>query len=274
MTDAKPRVIFVSEGHEITHRQMQALAELNEKGSMKKAAASLGISTPVLHKYVHEIEEKADLELVKTTSTGSRLTKDGLELLKKFNEFELRLQDDEHLRIAGTIVSQRSILVAASELSQTGRICLVTIATDSQNLRMMREGRTDCVVFDDALNAMENAPERNVCEIGSDMLMHRDNGPRHARMAFGAQRIAFRHLDDQDIPHEVVRTFYEPTMIDRTELSYFINRSLVRTGVVKAVGAKDAPWSLHSISAIQCSEHEDLAAFVEEAREAWLYRKG
>ncbi len=274
MIDAKPRVIFVSEGHEITHRQMQALAELNLKGSMKKAAASLGISTPVLHKYIHEVEEKADLELVTTTSTGSRLTKDGLELLKKFGEFELRLQDDEHLRVAGTIVSQRSVLVAASEISQAGKVCMVTIATDEQNLRLMREGRVDCVVFDDAINAMENAPERDVCEIGTDMLMHRDNGPRHARMAFGAQRIAFRHLDEQEIPHEVVRMFHEPTMVDRTELSYFINRSLVRTGVVKAVGAKDAPWSLHSISALQCSEHGDLPAFLEEAREAWIYRKG
>ena len=41
MVDAKPRVIFVADGKEITHRQMEALATLNDKGSMKKAAASL-----------------------------------------------------------------------------------------------------------------------------------------------------------------------------------------------------------------------------------------
>jgi hypothetical protein len=138
----------------------------------------------------------------------------------------------------------------------------------------VKEGRVDCVVFDDALFAMENAPEGDAAEIGSDILMHRDNGPRHARLSFGAQRLAFRHLDEQEIPHEVVRTIFEPTMVDHTELSYFVNRSLVRTGVVKAAGAKDQPWSMHSIVALQCTEHPDLAAIIEEAREAWIYRKG
>jgi molybdate transport repressor ModE-like protein len=274
MVDARPRVIFVADGKEITHRQMEALAALNDKGSMKKAATSLGISTPVLHKYIHEIEEKADSELVVTTSRGSRLTPIGLELLRKFGEYELRLKDDDHLRIAGTVVSQRCILTAASELSVDGKNCVVTISTDETNLRLVKEGRVDCVVFDDALFAMENAPEGDAAEIGSDILMHRDNGPRHARLSFGAQRLAFRHLDEQEIPHEVVRTIFEPTMVDHTELSYFVNRSLVRTGVVKAAGAKDQPWSMHSIVALQCTEHPDLAAFIEEAREAWIYRKG
>ncbi len=267
-------MILVADGREITHRQIEALAKLKDMGSMKKAAASLGISTPVLHKYVHEIEEKADESLVTTTSRGSKLTPAGLELLRKFGEYELRLVDDEHLKIAGTVVSQRCILMAASELSTLGRSCIVTVSTDDVNLRLVKEGRIDCVVFDDALFAMDNAPEGDIVEIGSDMLMHRDNGPRHARLAFGAQRIAFRHLDQQEIPHEVIRTIFEPTMVDHTELSYFVNHSLVRTGVVKAAGAKDQPWSLHSISALKCKEHADLEAFLEEAKEAWVYRKG
>ena len=274
MVDARPRVIFVADGREITHRQMEALAMLNDKGSMKKAAAALDISTPVLHKYIHEIEEKADAALVVTTSRGSRLTEEGIELLRRFGEYELRLKDDDHLRVAGTAVSQRCILTAASELSAEGRNCVVTISTDETNLRLVKEGRVDCVVFDDALFAMENIPEGDAAEIGSDMLMHRDNGPRHARLAFGAQRLAFRHLDEQEIPHEVVRTIFEPTMVDRTELSFFINHSLVRTGVMKAIGAKDQPWSMHSIVALQHTAHPYLPAFIEEAREAWIYRKG
>jgi molybdenum-dependent DNA-binding transcriptional regulator ModE len=274
MVDARPRVIFVADGKEITHRQMEALAMLNDKGSMKKAAAALGISTPVLHKYVHEAEEKADEGLVITTSRGSKLTSAGLKLLRKFGEYELRLKDDDHLRIAGTVVSQRCLLTAASELSASGRNCIITISTDETNLRLVKEGRLDCVAFDDALIAMDNYAEGEIAEIGSDMLMHRDNGPRHARLAFGAQRIAFRHLDEEEIPHEVVRTIFEPTMVDRTELSYFVNRSLVRTGVVNAAGAKDQAWSLHSIAALKCTEHEDLSTFLEEAQEAWVYRKG
>lgn len=274
MADVRPRVIFVTDGKEITHRQMEAFAALHEKGSMNRAADALGISTPVLHKYIHEVEEKADAELVRTTSKGSKLTAQGLELLKRFRAYESRLTDEKQLRIAGTPVSQRCIMMAATELSADRKDCTVTISTDESNLRMMGENRVDCVVLDDAMFAMEKAPETDISEIGSDMLMLKDVGPKFARTKFGAQRLGFRFLEDKQIPHEIVREIYEPTMLDHLDLSYFVNRSFVRTGVVKAIGAKDQPWSVHSISALQCTEHEDLPAFLEEAREAWIYRKG
>jgi len=274
LADVKPRIIFVTDGQEITHRQMEALAALHESGTMTRAAVVLGISTPVIHKYIHEIEEKADAELVHTTSKGSKLTGQGLDLLRKFRAYESRLIDGKQLRIAGSPVSQRCIMMAATELSTDGKDCTVTISTDESNLRLMDENRVDCVVLDDAMFAMEKAPEANISEVGSDMLMLKDVGPKFARTKFGAQRLGFRYLEDKQIPHEIVRDIFEPTMLDHLDLSYFVNRSFVRTGVVKAIGAKDQAWSMHSISALQCTEHEDLPAFLEEAREAWIYRKG
>ncbi len=274
MPGPKPRVVFVSDGNEITHRQMEALAALNEKGSMQKAAASLGVSTPVLHKYVREIEDKAGLALVLSTSKGSRLTPDGLELLKRFRAFELRLEDPKVLRVAGTVVSQRCLLSAATELSDEGKHAIVTIADDETNLRMMDEGRVDSVVLDDAAYAMERAADIATEEIGSDMLMHKDAGPRYAKLTFGAQRLAFRYLAEKGIPYEIARTIHEPTILNGLDLSYFVNKSLVRTGIVMEEGAKDERWSLHAITALKCSEHDDLEAFLEAARESWVYRKG
>jgi len=274
VADVRPRVVFVCDGQEITHRQMEALAALKEKGSMKRAAASLDISTPVLHKYIHEMEQKAESRLVNTTSRGSTLTGKGHELLKRFRECELRLEDETVLRVAGTAVSQRAVLTSVSELSAEGTACSVTISTDDHNVRLMAEGRLDCVVLDDAAFAMERSPDAEVLEIGPDMLMLRDAGPRYARLAFGAQRLGFRHLEVQGIPHDVVREIYEPSMVDRLDLSYFVNHSLVRTGVVRAAGAKDQPWSMHEIVALRCTDREDVDRFVEEAREAWIYRKG
>jgi len=274
MTDARPRVVFVSDGQEITHRQMEALAALNAKGSMKSAATVLGISTPVLHKYVREVEDKAGESLIVSTSKGSRLTAAGLALLKRFNAYELRLKDEPILRVAGTVVTQRCLLAAATELSDKGVACAVTISNDDANLRLMEEMRVDCVLFDDAVFAMEKAQDLPTTEIGSDVMMLRETGTRYARLGFGAQRLSFRYLDEKDIPHEVVRTILEPSMVDRTDLSYFVNKSLVRDGLVKAAGAKDQRWSVHSIMALQCIDHGDLASFLEEAREAWLYHKG
>jgi len=274
MTDPRPRVIFVSEGNEITHRQLEALRALHAKGSMQKAAASIGVSTPVLHKYVREIESKSDLRIVSTSSKGSKLTRDGLELLRRFEAYEKRLEDPEDLRIAGTPITERCILSAATELSDHGKACRVVISTDEENLRLVEEMRVDCVLLDDAMLAMERAQDIEAAEIGTDMLLWKDTGTRFAQLAFGAQRLGFRYLKEKDIPHEVARVIHEPTILDRTDLSYFVNKSLVRGGVVRAEGARDQKWSLHSIIALECTEHDDMPLFLEEASEAWIYRKG
>jgi len=268
-------VIFVSDGHEITHRQMEALAALDKKGSMKQAATFLGLSTPVLHKYIREIEEKSGLELVSSTSRGSRLTAEGVELLTRFRAYEMRLEDhSDVLKVAGTIVSESSLLTAATILSDAHKAVQVVISTDEANLHLAEERRVDAVVLDDAMYAMERAPDMLNTEVGSDMLVLKDEGSRFAKLAFGAQRLGFRYLKDKDIPYEIDRMIFEPSMVDHTDLSYFVNKSLVRAGRIKAAGAKDQPWSLHTIVALRCSEHEDLPMFLEEAAEAWIYRKG
>ncbi len=275
MPGPRPRVIFVSDGHEITHRQMEALAALHSKGSMKKAAEFLGLSTPVLHKYIREIEDKSGLALVSSTSRGSKLTSEGKELLNRFRAYELRLDDhSEVLKVAGTIVSESALLTAATMLSDAHKSVHVIISTDDENLHLAEERRVDAAVLDDAALAMERSPDLPNAEIGSDMLVLRDCGSRYARLAFGAQRLGFRYLAGMSIPYEIDRIIYEPRMVDHTDLSYFANKSLVRSGRIVAAGAKDQTWSLHSIVALQCTEHEDLPLFLEEARNAWVYRKG
>jgi hypothetical protein len=106
------------------------------------------------------------------------------------------------------------------------------------------------------------------------MLLHRDCGPDHVRLAFGAQRLAFRHLEQKRVDHRIVQRVFEPALLDTLELSYFVNRSLVRRGVVKATGAREQRWSSHSVVAIPCSDHPDLPRFLAEARLAGLYPKG
>jgi DNA-binding transcriptional LysR family regulator len=275
MPGPRPRVIFVSDGQEITHRQMEALAALHSKGSMKKAAEFLGLSTPVLHKYIHEVENKSGLSLVTSTSRGSKLNAEGVELLSRFRAYEMRLDDHpEVLKVAGTVVSETTLLTAATILSDAHKQVRVIISTDEENIRLAEERRVDAVVLDDAAFAMERAPDMPSSEIGSDMLVLRDSGSRYAKLAFGAQRLGFRYLTGMGIPFEIDRIVYEPRMVDHTDLSYFANKSLVRSGRIGAAGAKDQTWSLHSIVALQCSEHEDLPMFLDEARDAWVYRKG
>lgn len=272
--DLKGRAAIVSGGVEVTHRQLEALAALRDKGSMRRAAEALGISTPVLYKYVKEAEEKVGAELVSSSSRGTILTCDGKALLQMFEAFELRLKDQDGVRVAGTLVSERCILTAATALSASGIACRVWISTDEENLRMMDEGRLDCVVLDDALHAMERADMFEGTEVGADVLLHRRCGTDYVRLAFGAQRLAFRHLEQKRIEHRIVSTVFEPAVLDITDMSYFVNRSLVRRGVVKANGAREQRWSEHSVMAVPCSESTEVGRFVAEARRAGLYPKG
>ena len=270
----RPRVVFVTDSGEISLRQMQALISLHEKGSMKKAAQAMGISTPVLYKYVREVEVRAGSKLINTSSRGSELTEDGVELIGRFRALELRLEDQRPLRIACTLVSERCVLTAASYLSKAGVPSVVSISTDEANLRSVDERRADCIVLDDALYAMERSIDTVATEIGSDLLLHRDAGKKYARLAFGAQRLGFRHLESNRVPFQIAQDIFEPSLLDQTDLSYFVNRSLVRRGVVKASGAREQKWSVHSVVAIPCAGHPDLPAFLGEASRIGLYPKG
>ncbi len=272
--NVRARAALVVDGENITHRQLVALSALKRRGSMKKAAEELGISTPVLYKYIREVEAKIGVSLVESNSKGSKLTVQGMELIDRFASYEKRLDDQPQLKVAGTLVSESCLLTAATALSKKGIDCSIWISTDDENLRMADQGIMDCMVLDDALFAMERSQEVVGTEVGSDLLLHRDSGPRYLNLAFGAQRLGFRHLEEKKVEHQVVFKVFEPAMLDYTELSYFVNRSLVRRGIVKAEDATEQRWSIHSIMAIPFSDHADVAAFIDEARRAGLYPKG
>ncbi len=272
--DAEPKVVFVTDAGEVTRRQMEALIAVRDRGSLKRAAASLGISTPVLYKYVKDAEGKVGEGLVLSGSRGTVLTTSGRALVERFEQCSLRLRDDPSLSVAGTIVSERCILAAATRLLAQGTECRVTISTDEANLRLADEGRADCVVLDDPLYAVERSEEVEGLEVGSDVLLLRDAGRSFVRARFGAQRLGFRYLDGIGRGYDVDQEVLDPAALDRTELSYFVNRSLVRRGLVTATGAFEQDWSVHSIVALPCTEHRDLAAFVSEAQRCWVYLKG
>ncbi|HUV62008.1 MAG TPA: LysR family transcriptional regulator [Thermoplasmata archaeon] len=272
--NARPRVILVTDDGEVTNRQLEALAAVRDEGSIKRAAAALGISTPVLYKYVKEVEARCDERLVRSDSRGTKLTPAGDALLRRLDALRLRMDERDTLHVAGTLVSELCLLSAASALTQRGVGCRVTISTDDENLRMIDEARVDCVIVDDPLNAMERADRIEGVEIGPDMLLLRESGTDFVELAFGAQRLGFRYLEENGREFAVSKKIFEPALLDRTDLSYFVNRSLVRRGIVSAHDAMEQDWSIHSIVALPCSEHSDVGDFVAHARRVGIYPKG
>lgn len=268
-----PRVILVTDEGEVTYRQLEALFAVRSEGSMKRAATALGISTPVLHKYVKETEERCGERLVRSDSRGTVLTESGAGLLAKLEAMRLRMEERPSLHVAGTLVSELCLLSAASAMAQRGVDCRVTVSTDEENLRAMEEMRVDCVILDDPLRAMELSERFEGVEIAPDMLLLRSSGRDFVRLQFGAQRLGFRYLEQEGIEHSVTSRLFEPALLDRTDLSYFVNRSLVRRGILTAKGAEEQRWSVHSIVALPCSDHADSDEFLVHARRAGIYPK-
>jgi DNA-binding transcriptional LysR family regulator len=271
--NTRPRVTFVTDEGEITHRQLEALSAVAVNGSMNRAAAALGISTPVLYKYVKEAEERAGERLVRSDSRGTKLTVAGKALTARAEALRLRSEDREGVHVAGTLVSELCLLSAASALTQRGVECRVTVSTDEENLRLMDEMRVDCIILDDPLWAIERAEDVGGVEVGSDLLLLRRSGTDFAQLAFGAQRLGFRYLEQAGERFSIAKRLYEPALLDRTDLSYFVNRSLVRRGILRADGATEQPWSVHSILALPCSEQPDVDEFIAQARRSGIYPK-
>ena len=67
-------------GNTVTNRQLEALLAVQDTGSQTAAARRLGISVPVLHKYIRAIEEAAGASVVRSTPAGSKLTPEGEEI--------------------------------------------------------------------------------------------------------------------------------------------------------------------------------------------------
>ena len=76
------RTYMVINGNTISSRQLEVLSAIRRYGSKTAAAKALGISVPVVHKYMAAMEEATGTRLMASTATGTELTEMGIRLLE------------------------------------------------------------------------------------------------------------------------------------------------------------------------------------------------
>jgi DNA-binding transcriptional LysR family regulator len=238
-------------GAELTRRQLEALCALSEEGSQKAAAHRLGISTPVLHRYLHEAQRRAQVTLLKSTPTGTLLTAEGDEIVTEYLSLRMRMGRARLPVAGGTIISEELLLRALSE-SEGAEGFEAIISTDERNLRDLRAGLMDIVVLDDPLHAMDLVGVEWE-QVGEDRLLHVDRGDRHASFRFGAQRIGFRHLQTLGRRFEVARSYLSLQSLDASGLSYFVNESLAARKGLRVKSSTDPDLLRHQIVAVRRS---------------------
>lgn len=257
-----PGVNLSVNGHDLTKRQLEVVRAIYETGSQKAAAARLGISTPVLHRYLHQIEAKAGTKLAETTPRGTVLNDDGEALAREYLALLRRMDRRDKLVVGCSIITEDLLLFALSSLNDPEAFDLI-ISDDARNMRDFNAKMMDLVVLDDPLYAFES--EGTIWEpVAEDRLVHVERGTAYARFRFGAQRLGFRHLESNHVEYRVERLEHSLTALLRSNLSFFVNESLAMKKGYALRSATDMELLRHQIIAMYWEPEQRLQALVRE----------
>ncbi len=264
----EPSVSLLINGEVITVRQLEVLVAVNEEGSQNRAAERLGISTPVLHRYLKKLESRADAPMITTSPTGTELTREGRAVVREFMALKGRTRSGESITVGCTIITEELLLSALSNMDSEGVYDLI-ISDDERNLKDFKAGLMDIVVLDDPLYAYEFEDARWE-EIAYDHLMHFHMGRSYLRFKYGAQRIGFRPLESQCEPFSITGTTRSLSNLIRSGLSFFINQSYAsRKGV--DIRSRTPPHLLgHKIYTLFSEQSAEVDRLVAEMRRGKL----
>ena len=144
----EPSVALVVAGKRLTPRQLEVLKAVYEEGSQNKAAQRLGISTPVLHRYLAQIEGKIGAPLTSAGPTGTRLNQEGERIALEHIALSRRMDRGRGTVVGGTVVSEELLLSALTNADPEGSVDLI-ISDDERNLQDFQAGLMDLVMLDE-----------------------------------------------------------------------------------------------------------------------------
>jgi DNA-binding transcriptional LysR family regulator len=266
--ELEPAISLVVNGAKLTPHQLEVIQNIYETGSQKAAAQRLGIATPVLHRYLRQIEAKIGQALVETNSRGTILNADGEAIALEFIALKNRLRTRRAIVIGGTIVTEDLIMAALSAMKDPERYELI-ISNDERNMQDFRARLMDVVVLDDPIYAYET-PGAMWDEVAEDRMLHIERSPAYGRFRFGAQRIGFKHLEVNQVEHHIDRLEHSIGALLRSNLSFFINESLAMRKGLNLRSATDPELLRHKILALYSQEGPEVLAIVNEmAKRSW-----
>lgn len=250
----------VINGRKVSVRQLEALLAVQEEGSQTAAARRLGISVPVIHKYLRLIEEAAGSPILVTTPAGSRLTSEGERIAGLARSMGHRCETDRGFTVCCSPVTEDLMMSVISSLKIQG--ANIVVSDDEYNIRMMREDRADLAIIDDPLYLFD-AEEFEMEEIGYMGMVFVDNGPSFIRYKYGAQRVAFMFLDSEDRQYTIEsETFSLPELLGSNK-SFFVDEFLLTRRNLRLKSAVDPKMLRHAITAIYRSEARNISRVIK-----------
>ncbi|MDR0198706.1 MAG: LysR family transcriptional regulator [Methanomassiliicoccaceae archaeon] len=249
-----------SRGKKITNRQLEVLNAVHEGGSINAAAKLLGISPPVAYRHIKEIERAAGETVLKASPRGSVLTEHGTDLLRSVMSAETRLSNIRGFTVACSPVTEELLMSVLSSLNIGADLL---ISDDGMNMRYLKKDEVDVVILDDPVHVLDDGP-LHWQEIGQMGMVHVDKGPSYIRYRYGAQRIAFRHLDSIGKRYTVdAETLSLNDLIDSGK-SFFVDDVLLMRKGIRVHSSTDPALLRHSILAVYKEQSDAIDRLVNE----------
>lgn len=256
----EPRLSLTVNGHTITARQIEVLEAIASEGSKAAAARKLRISVPVVHKYIASAEERIGTHLIESTPNGSRVTHDGMEILETARSMDLRFRSERRTTFSCTPVTEELMMSIISSLRMDADL---VVSDDNVNMRSLREGMTDMIVLDDPVHLFDLEGFQWV-EIGSMDMIHVDKGKAYMMYRYGAQRIAFMHLDAIGTEYTIEGDTMSIKDLMSSGKSFFVDEILLVREGVKIRSATEPRLLRHTINAVYRKDSDDIAAVLNE----------
>ena len=261
-----PEVRLVVDDVPISFRQIQVLITIASTNSQNQAARILGISVPVLHRHIKDMEEKVGVDLISTTPRGSELTESGREILEVYKKLEKRMKDRQKPIVACSPIFSHLVLQAVSAVERENYEIDMLIGDDELNNQYLNMGLVGVVVFDDpeyVYREREAYQKPEIVEIVKDTLIHVYHGNKYLRYKYGAQRIGFSNLDLEGVNYKIVGETRDYRQLLKSGYSYFLNRSLAIREGLDLESYKPSKMLIHSIFAMRTGYGEELDALMQ-----------
>ncbi len=257
-----PILSLEGENGPITVRQLQALEAVAKAGSINAAAELLSVRPPVLFRHIRSAESAAGASLVISSKTGSILSDDGRRLLERARVLDERLRDPHALSVACSPVTEELLMTVIPRVDPGIEL---VISHDSHNLGLLHQGRVSMAVIDDPLLLMDS--DLPAEELGQMDMIHVDRGSRYVRHRYGAQRIAFRHLEMTGQDHTVEGELLSVNDLLESGRSFFIDEILLLRKGIRVHSSTEPRLLRHSVMAVRNSEDPRVLSLMRELRE-------
>jgi len=264
----EPVVSLRVNGVALTPHQLDVLLAVYRLGSQRKAAESLGLAVPVVHRYLAQVEAKCGTPLLVATPRGTDLNDDGKGIAQEYSALMERMKLGESTVVGGTIITEELLMTVLSRLDPEAKYDLI-ISDDERNIKDFNAGLMDVVLLDDPLAAYE-MDEIGVEDAAEDRLLHVDRGARYVRFRYGAQRLGFRHLESSKIPYTIEGTSRSVASLVRGNRSFFINESLAMRRGLRLSSSTDPDLLRHKIFAIYRKSNQEIEWLLRELRKERL----